>query len=341
MKRYIQNIANDLKQFSSSLDMRAFLLNKPWALIDSDMGIQKLIFNKNNELILSRNGSVTYGKWDYFPQAKSILIDRGTDIILCNEIYVDDNVLVLKKDGTKDSLIILANENSIPDLDAYTYLNNLSYEKLGVKYITLTNNKVLWAKSNQNYQIGIGSAVKYHTGSVPNDGDYSLNDGKTQYVVTNGIISKIKKFEFYKVESGDVLVIEVKNDNRFEIGVDVTFHRNSNVPVNGVFYTEIENDKIRLDVISGRLKAMFYVKELIDVNDVKLIVYSKYKYELNSGDLVFINNQVAPNKKYKFDGYSIYVKDGVVNKINNYGMYAVIIVIVVVLTIIVALAAIS
>lgn len=179
MKKYIQNIANDLKQFSYSLDMRAFLLNKPWALIDSDMGIQKLIFNKNNELILSRNGSVTYGKWDYFSQAKSILIDRGTDIILCNEIYVDDNVLVLKKDGTKDSLIILANENSIPDLDAYTYLNNLSYEKLGVKYITLTNNKVLRAKSNQNYQIGIGSAVKYDTGSVPIDGDYSLNDGKT------------------------------------------------------------------------------------------------------------------------------------------------------------------
>lgn len=331
MKKYIQNIAIDLMQFSKSLDMKAFLLNKPWALIDSDLSIQKLIFNRNNELILSKNGSVSYGKWDYFPQARSILIDRGTDIILCNEIYVDDNVLVLKKDGTRDSLIILANENNIPDLDAYTYLNNLSYEKLGIKYILLTNNKVLWAQSNQYNQIGIGSTIKYDTGSVPNDGEYLQNDEKIQYVITNGEISKIRKFELYKAKSGDVLIIEVKNDNPFEIGVDVSFHKNANVPVNGIFYIEIKNEKIILDVISGTLKAIFYMKEFIDINNVKLTFYSKSKYDLNCGDQIFINNQIAPNRKYKLDGCSITVKDGVISKIYNYSIYPVVVTIILVI----------
>jgi hypothetical protein len=31
---------------------------------------------------MSKNGQVTIGKWDYFGEAKSLLIDRGANIIL-------------------------------------------------------------------------------------------------------------------------------------------------------------------------------------------------------------------------------------------------------------------
>ena len=93
-------------------------MDKPWALIDSDLEIQKLIFKKNNELILSKDGQVKIGKWDYFPEAKSLLIDREEDKILCNEAFIDDAVLVLKMDGTSNNYFVLANENIIPDLDA-------------------------------------------------------------------------------------------------------------------------------------------------------------------------------------------------------------------------------
>ena len=50
--------------------------------------MQKLIFRKNKELIMSKNGQVTIGKWDYFGEAKSLLIDRGANIILCNEGFI-------------------------------------------------------------------------------------------------------------------------------------------------------------------------------------------------------------------------------------------------------------
>jgi len=99
MKTYLQSIVPQIQRFSQSLNKKAILINKPWAIVDSDGEIQKIIFKKNKELILSKNGQVTEGKWDYFPEAKSLLIDRGTDKILCNEAYIDEAVLIMKLDG--------------------------------------------------------------------------------------------------------------------------------------------------------------------------------------------------------------------------------------------------
>jgi hypothetical protein len=64
MKAYLQHIVTDLKNFSKSLDKKAILTDKPWALIDDDQEMQKLIFRKNGELIMSKNGQVTIGSWE-------------------------------------------------------------------------------------------------------------------------------------------------------------------------------------------------------------------------------------------------------------------------------------
>lgn len=89
MKLYLKSIVNQLRNYSSTLDKTSILVDKPWALIDEEFEMQKLIFKKNKELILSKNGQVQIGKWDYFPEAKSLLIDRNSDKILCNEAFID------------------------------------------------------------------------------------------------------------------------------------------------------------------------------------------------------------------------------------------------------------
>ena len=67
---------------------------------------------------MSKDGQVNMGKWDYLPEAKSLLIDRGKDTILCNEGFIDEAVMILKMDGTNNNFFVLANENIVPDLDA-------------------------------------------------------------------------------------------------------------------------------------------------------------------------------------------------------------------------------
>ena len=76
MKLFINNIVEQLINYSSTLNDTSILIDKPWALLDDKLEVQKLIFKKNKELILSKNGQVQIGKWDYFPNAKSLLIDR-------------------------------------------------------------------------------------------------------------------------------------------------------------------------------------------------------------------------------------------------------------------------
>ena len=96
MKVYLNHLVKGLKKFSKSLDKKLILLDKPWALIDSDLEIQKLIFKKNKELIMSKDGQVVIGSWDYLTEAKSLLIDRGMDKILLNEEFIDEGVMILK-----------------------------------------------------------------------------------------------------------------------------------------------------------------------------------------------------------------------------------------------------
>ena len=232
MKTYIQSIIPQLQRFSQSLDKTAILINKPWALIDEDSEIQKLIFKKDKELILSKNGNVTMGKWDYFPEAKSLLIDRGTDKILCNEAMIDDGVLIMKLDGTNNQFFVLANENIVPDLDVVKYLIKLRRKKLKISPRALYDGReieVMWDDYYRGY--GIGSAVSIDARPIE-DGKYKLVNN-TYYVVKDNIIHKE--------------LIEKKYTN--SDGIDIFIHQHIDYKVNEGDYVfidgqEVENGKI-------------------------------------------------------------------------------------------------
>lgn len=192
MKEFLKHIVVDLKNISKSLDKKSILIDKPWALIDSDFEMQKLIFKKNNELIMSKDGNVTMGKWEYLAEAKSILIDRGKDKILCNEAFIDEGVLILKVDGIRSEFFVLANENIIPDLDAYSYLKKLRYEKLIIVTRKLLNGKTLEIILNKSDygEPGRGNLVSIDAESLE-DGDYQDFDEIKKYVIKNNKIMEI------------------------------------------------------------------------------------------------------------------------------------------------------
>ena len=82
MKTYLQEIVNRLSQFSEKLDNATLFIDKPWVLIDTESNYHKYIFKRNGQLIMSLNGQVQLGKWEYLTVAKSILIDRIKDKVL-------------------------------------------------------------------------------------------------------------------------------------------------------------------------------------------------------------------------------------------------------------------
>ena len=129
MKVYLNNLISRLKEYSVTLDKKEIFLEMPWVIIDDNLNQQKYIFKRNGDLVMSLNGQVSLGKWEYLPAARSLLIDRIKDKILLNQNFIDPAVMILKKDGFKDENLIMANEILIPDLDVANYLKKLFHQK--------------------------------------------------------------------------------------------------------------------------------------------------------------------------------------------------------------------
>lgn len=212
MKTYLQNIIPQLQNFSLSLDKTAILINKPWALIDEDGEIQKLIFKKSKELILSKNGQVTEGKWDYFPEAKSLLIDRGSDKILCNEAFIDNGVLIMKMDGTNNQFFILANQNIIPDLNVRKYLMYLRRIKLALIERRLYDGRKIEIGENSINKHGLGSHVTIDAEPLE-DGKYKLDNNNYYLVKKNKISGVLTEVKFTNPDKKEIFIH--KHNNHF------------------------------------------------------------------------------------------------------------------------------
>lgn len=255
MKLYLKSIAEQLKRYSLSLDKTSILIDKPWALIDDEFEMQKLIFKKNKELILSKNGQVQEGKWDYFPEARSILIDRGTDKILCNEAFIDEGIMILKLDGTKNRFFVLANENVVPDLDAQSYLKKLRYQKLKILATELVDGRILEVQKKEEWDsVLIGKLVSIESEPVK-DGKYKLAQSPQYYEIKKSKISNIfieRKYisldgieiiihhKFWKViEKGDQVFLR---DTPLE-NIDINFSRSKNLIVRDGKVVRLERKK--------------------------------------------------------------------------------------------------
>jgi len=243
MEVYLKSIVKQLRNYSATLDKTSILIDKPWALIDEEFEMQKLIFKKDKTLILSKNGQVQIGKWDYFPEAKSLLIDRNTDKILCNEAFIDRGVMVLRLDGTDSRFFILANENLVPDLDANRYLKKLRYQKLKITETKLVDGKILEVQLGEEWQQPqIGNPVTVEAEPIE-DGKYQLAEAKKYYEVKKGRIFKIlTKTTYTNPDKHEIVIHQQDNwkirngDEAFMFGkhIDngvINFSKNRNLVV--------------------------------------------------------------------------------------------------------------
>lgn len=225
MKLYLQDIVNRLSQFSEKLDNTSLFIDKPWVLIDTNSDYQKYIFKRNGELILSLNGQVQVGKWEYLSSAKSILIDRIKDKILLNQSFVDSAVMVLKIDGSNNQLFVLANEFLIPDLDVKKYLQSLTYKKFNVITIRLENGKTLeiYRESRDAPpQIGMKTTID---GDEPEEGIYKSQSTGRYYDIRNGKIFRITQSFDYQTIDGRTITIEQTTSVTISVG-DLVFLNN-------------------------------------------------------------------------------------------------------------------
>ena len=215
MNELIKFYLNAIKSHSLSLNKMVILVNKPWVLVDHTGALQKLIFRKNGELILSVNGKVHIGKWEYLPALESILLERVDDKVLLNEVFVDENALILKKDGTDQEFFPLVNEQKIPNYDIVQYLLELRNEAENISRIHLQDGKFMEVRGIENlsdcneYEGKKAEVFDYsdRKSSIANGFFFSL-DNDFEFHLKNGTITRANKLLLIKLRGGNLLEIQ-------------------------------------------------------------------------------------------------------------------------------------
>jgi hypothetical protein len=144
MKTFIADIIPKIQRFSKKLDDITLLTNQHWVSLSDILNSKTVyIFRPNNQLLVSENGLVQKGTWEYLGN-QSLLLDTNSQCYLLKQGFFDENVMALKLDSS-DQFAFFVNEtkfdrelNNINDVLEFLtnkYLrNNTTGESSKVKF---------------------------------------------------------------------------------------------------------------------------------------------------------------------------------------------------------------
>jgi len=209
MKDYLNSLLPRIRRYSDSLDKKSILIEQPWVIIDNEGNYEKLIFKNNQELIMSLNGIVSVGTWEYLSGAKSLFIDINKSKVLLNQEFIEKGLLVLKYDGFSDKYFLLANENIIPNLDVEKYLMRIFYNKRNISLIESSDKqRYEIARDSIDDMTGAIGQFVFQNANPINDGAFQSRNSKVNYYIKKSRIYKKSIVIEVKTLSGITLFIE-------------------------------------------------------------------------------------------------------------------------------------
>lgn len=122
MLQYLKNIIPRIEQFSKKLDKIEVFVEKPWVLIDDDSNTHEYEFCRDGRLILSVNGNVTIGKWEFRTGTNRLLLDIGFETVLLQHAFINDALFILKRSGFDTLPFVFFNPNIVKEGNVVDYV---------------------------------------------------------------------------------------------------------------------------------------------------------------------------------------------------------------------------
>ncbi|WKN33120.1 hypothetical protein PZB74_07155 [Porifericola rhodea] len=248
LKDYIKKVFPGILEFSISLDKTSSILDKPWVVAGIDQAKEKYIFKKNHELLISREGKVEMGKWEFLDEAHSFLIRRESGSFLYNKGYLDKAVLILKVDGRESDYLTLANENVLPDLDVRGYLEKIRYRKHNILKLELEDGSFVEVERDYDTSFPIvGNRISLAGGLAIPPGKYRLKNDQQILEVAKGKIRSILQLQQYNYNNR---LIEIEQQDPEDINEGDYVTVNGLAPLSGVYllskrrFISVHNGKV-------------------------------------------------------------------------------------------------
>ena len=106
MKTYLADIIPKIQEFNQKLNDLSKLTNQHWILLDDITEIKSVyIFRTNNRLLVSCNGLVEKGQWEYLGN-NSLLMETSKGSFLFKQKFGNQNVMALKLDSTNKAILL-------------------------------------------------------------------------------------------------------------------------------------------------------------------------------------------------------------------------------------------
>jgi len=245
MKEYLSHLLPRLIEFNDSLDRKELFIEQPWVYIDENRNKRQYIFKRDGNLIMSINGEVRVGSWEYISATDGLLIDLGTDKVLWKHRFIDKGVLLLRKDNLFDDSLILMNQKIVADLNVEKYIRNLLNSSRERNILPLDEGIALEYESED---LVIGSNV-YLNAEPASTGTYRSEDGETMVAVEEGRVTELKYQKRYPTREGQITVTQ---SYEFKLAVGDKVMKLSRPAPDGVYNPMLPEQPI-IHVMDGRI----------------------------------------------------------------------------------------
>lgn len=111
MKTYILDSINRFKRFSENLDVATTLSNKTWVVFNDSGERELYIFQPDGSVIITKNGIGIVGQWQWISANQSLIIQRDGSVIMLHPEYIDNIILALNLDGTRETAFLIEESN--------------------------------------------------------------------------------------------------------------------------------------------------------------------------------------------------------------------------------------
>jgi len=159
MKTYILDVIPRIKKYSKQLDDLKLLTEKNWVLIDTFNDLKRVfIFRRNKELIISSNGFVEKGYWEFLSK-DSLLIEADNTKLLFRHGFIDENILALKLDSNSEYALFVNENNNEYELNSLDAINSFLKRKYLFGYASseIKDNHV--TKEKEKSEFGFGTLI--------------------------------------------------------------------------------------------------------------------------------------------------------------------------------------